>query len=57
VFLRDAGLNVHLSPSIGLAGFPDHAQTKEDLVRKADEAMYRAKAGGRNRLCIADQPS
>jgi diguanylate cyclase (GGDEF)-like protein len=55
VFLRDAGINVHLSPSIGLAGFPDHAQTKEDLVRKADEAMYRAKSEGRNRLCIAGQ--
>ncbi len=56
VFLKDAGINVHMGTSIGLAGFPDHAQTKEDLVRKADEAMYRAKAEGRNRLCIADQP-
>ncbi len=55
VFLQEAGINVHLSTSIGIAGFPDHAQSKEDLVRKADEAMYRAKAGGRNRLCIADQ--
>lgn len=56
VFLQDAGINARLSTSIGVAGFPDHAQTKEDLVRKADEAMYRAKAEGRNRLCIADQP-
>ena len=55
VFLKEAGINVHMSTSIGLAGFPDHAQTKEDLVRKADEAMYRAKSGGRNRLCIADK--
>ena len=54
VFLQDAGINVHLGTSIGVAGFPDHAQTKEDLVRKADEAMYRAKAGGRNCLCIAE---
>lgn len=56
VFLKDAGINVHMSTSLGVAGFPDHAQTKEDLVRKADEAMYRAKSSGRNRLCIADQP-
>ena len=56
VFLKNAGINAHMSTSIGIAGLPDHAKTKEDLVRKADEAMYRAKAEGRNRLCIADQP-
>lgn len=56
VFLKNAGVNAHMSTSIGIAGLPDHAKTKEDLVRKADEAMYRAKSEGRNRLCIADQP-
>ncbi len=55
VFLKNAGINVHLSASIGIAGFPNHAKTKEELIRKADEAMYRAKTSGRNRLCIADQ--
>jgi diguanylate cyclase (GGDEF)-like protein len=55
VFLKNAGVNAHMSTSIGIAGLPDHAKTKEDLVRKADEAMYRAKSEGRNRLCIADQ--
>lgn len=41
--------------SMGLATFPDHAQIKEDLVIKADKALYRAKALGKNRLCIYDK--
>jgi len=53
VFLKDAGIKAHLSASIGIAGLPDHAKTKDDLVRKADEAMYQAKSEGRNRICIA----
>jgi len=56
IFLADEGIKTRLSASIGIAGFPDHAQTKEDLIRKADKAMYRAKSSGRNRICLADQP-
>lgn len=35
--------------SIGLATFPDDAQTKKDLTAKADKSMYIAKFGGKNR--------
>jgi diguanylate cyclase (GGDEF)-like protein len=54
VFLEAAGIKARLTVSIGIAGFPGHAQTKEDLIRKADEAMYQAKAAGRNRICTAE---
>lgn len=37
--------------SIGLATFPDDAMTKEDLITKADKAMYIAKFSGKNRTC------
>ena len=43
---------VRLGASIGVARFPVDAQSAEDLIRCADEAMYRAKRGGRNRLEI-----
>lgn len=52
-FLSAEGLNVHLTASFGLAGFPDHARNKKDLIRLADQAMYEAKYGGRDRICVA----
>lgn len=41
--------NAFLSASIGVTMFPDDGATAEDLLRKADTAMYRAKDGGRAR--------
>ncbi|MDD5042967.1 MAG: diguanylate cyclase [Candidatus Omnitrophica bacterium] len=40
--------------SMGLASFPMNAQVKSDLVTRADKALYRAKASGKNRLCTYD---
>lgn len=36
--------------SIGVAAFPEDATTPERLTRAADEALYRAKAAGRDRV-------
>lgn len=40
------GVEVGCSVSIGAAWSPDHGMTHEELMRHADEAMYRAKRGG-----------
>ncbi|WP_164084918.1 diguanylate cyclase domain-containing protein [Pseudazoarcus pumilus] len=42
------GLTLELSCSIGVALYPDDARTVTELMRRADQAMYLAKAAGRN---------
>jgi diguanylate cyclase (GGDEF)-like protein len=37
-----------LTISIGIALFPEHAESAEELVSRADAAMYQAKRGGKN---------
>jgi diguanylate cyclase (GGDEF)-like protein len=39
--------------SIGVAGYPAHGNSPEALMQAADEALYRAKRGGRNRIDVA----
>ena len=36
--------------SIGVCAFPDDGATADLLLRKADEALYRAKKTGRDRV-------
>ncbi len=41
-----------VSFSMGVAAFPAHGTTSDDLLAAADEALYDAKAQGRNRVSI-----
>lgn len=43
-----------LSLSIGVALFPAHGACPETLLRVADQALYKAKTSGRNRVVIHD---
>jgi diguanylate cyclase (GGDEF)-like protein len=49
-------LTLQLSTSIGIALYPDHADSVEGLIQKADQALYDAKRSGKNRFCAA-QPA
>lgn len=44
---------VQIGASIGIALYRTHGATVEALVHKADEAMYAAKRGGKNRAVLA----
>jgi diguanylate cyclase (GGDEF)-like protein len=43
-----------LSATLGVALFPDSGQTQEELLRAADEALYRAKGAGRDAVAMAE---
>jgi two-component system cell cycle response regulator len=53
LFLADAGLTVRLTVSVGVATLPDVAASAEELVKVADEAMYRVKESGKNGVSVA----
>ena len=45
---------LHSSPSIGVTLFYQHTHTVDELLKRADLAMYQAKAAGRNTLRFFD---
>lgn len=46
------GGRVYIGASIGISIFPDHDADPEDLLKKADKAMYASKAQGKNRCTL-----
>lgn len=46
------GQSIFISASIGVAVFPDHAETASELMVYSDLAMYEAKKRGKNNVCI-----
>ncbi len=47
-FLKKEGYSLKLTASFGIASYPESAKSKEDLIRLADDAMYRVKHQTRN---------
>jgi diguanylate cyclase (GGDEF)-like protein len=50
----DVGELVTVGASIGIACNTNMAETAEELIRDADQAMYRAKAQGKNRYVLSN---
>ena len=42
-----------VTASFGVSAFPSHGAESEELLRAADQALYRAKDEGRNRVSVA----
>ncbi len=45
-----AGEQIPVRVCIGVSVYPDDANSAADLARLSDQALYRAKAGGRDRV-------
>jgi diguanylate cyclase (GGDEF)-like protein len=50
---KKASRKVNLTVSLGISTFPEDGQTEDELLKKADEALYNAKDLGRNAVCIS----
>jgi diguanylate cyclase (GGDEF)-like protein len=44
----------HVTSSLGVATFPNHASSRDTLVVAADRALYSSKNAGRNRVSVAE---
>jgi len=52
--LRHRGVSLaSITLSIGVATFPEHGATADDLLRIADECLYQSKSAGRDRVTVA----
>lgn len=45
-------LPITFTVSLGVAAYPEHGKTPDDLTRCADQALYRAKNDGRNQVSV-----
>jgi diguanylate cyclase (GGDEF)-like protein len=50
----DAGGSIPVTVSIGVAVFPEHGKTVQEVLRAADDALYAAKNAGRDTYRLAD---
>ncbi len=48
------GRTLHISASLGVATYPVDASNAEELICRADQALYEAKRAGRNRFHLAN---
>jgi len=53
VWLKEPGLNVHITASVGVASYPSDSRTKAELLHLADEAMYLVKNSTRDSVAAA----
>jgi diguanylate cyclase (GGDEF)-like protein len=53
--LQFSGYPNQITASIGVASYPEISSSGDELENDADKAMYAAKNGGRNRVCLAQK--
>ena len=51
--IRNAVQEIKLTVSAGVAGY-EKDMTKDEFIEKVDKALYKAKADGKNKVCVAE---
>lgn len=50
-----AGRRVVVTASLGIATYPDDAEAKQEIIKVADTALYKAKMSGKNKVCSSEE--
>jgi len=50
--IKTESTEISVTLSLGIASYPDDATTREELIERADQALYKAKHSGRNRTVL-----
>uniref|UniRef100_Q47A94 diguanylate cyclase n=1 Tax=Dechloromonas aromatica (strain RCB) TaxID=159087 RepID=Q47A94_DECAR len=50
--VKHGNFQITFTISLGVAAYPEHGKTPDDLTRCADQALYRAKNEGRNQVSV-----
>ncbi len=54
ILISQASYELVVTPSIGIAKFPEHGDDVQSLLKNAETAMYEAKSSGRNQRRVYD---
>ncbi|MDD5644723.1 MAG: GGDEF domain-containing protein, partial [bacterium] len=46
------GSRIPVTLSIGASCFPENSEDIEEIIKQADQALYKAKNQGKNQICI-----
>ena len=52
MFVSFGRYNLNITMSMGVSMFPAHGETRDELLRNADKALYVSKDAGRNRVSV-----
>ena len=50
-------VNINITLSFGVASYPRDSKNVIDLLRVSDSGLFRAKKGGKNRICLSEAES
>jgi diguanylate cyclase (GGDEF)-like protein len=50
--IGEGNQDLHITVSLGTSALPELAKTVQGVLHSADQALYRAKEAGRNRVCL-----
>ena len=52
---KSSSRSMPITVSVGVANWPNDGVMKEEIIGRADAALYRAKQMGRNRTCLSSE--